>query len=128
TATYATVTISRLASSDATIALRPPASSADTYAASFQPPYVSRTKTIANPNIPGAGVLANAARVPSGVVTAKPATATMTRPRISIVVSTFCVRADPRRPAILIAASKTTIVAAHATLLKLAANGATRAM
>jgi hypothetical protein len=46
----------------------------------------------------------------------KPAIATITRPATSTIVSQFCVRAEVRRPTMLMSVSAATIAAAHSAL------------
>src|SRR6476619_7206897 len=107
----------RLATSTGTIARLPPRSSADRYAASFQPPYVSSTNTMARPNRPAGGVLTNSPPCVTGVeavdATTRAAATTATSPATSTIVNQFCVRADARRPAILTVVSATTTTAAQ---------------
>ena len=90
----------------------PPRTSAETYAASFQPPYVSRTNTIASPNaaVPVAGPLALMstadAVAPSPSVSA--ASATATTPPISTIANAFCMRDEPLSPTRLMPVSSST--------------------
>src|SRR5256885_3747525 len=96
--------------STGTIARLPPCTSADRYAASFQPPYVSNTNTIANPNNPGAGAAAENAVNVCGVAgdVMKPASAITSKPPTSTIVNQFCVHADVRKPTMLMIVSAAT--------------------
>src|SRR5690606_36802209 len=110
---YTSVMMTMESNSDVSTARGPPRTSAETYAASFQPPKVSTTNTIAKPNAPTPPLLGvETATVVSGAIM-KPANATNSTPPISSRVSTFCRCAELRRPTMLIAVSSTTASAAY---------------
>ncbi len=95
-------------SSDFSTARGPPRTSAETYAASFHPPNVSSTNTIASPIAPTLESLAALAAGACAGSSMKPAAATKSSPPISRMVKTFCKREELRSPTMLTAVSKST--------------------
>jgi hypothetical protein len=92
----------------------PPFTSAEMYAASFQPPNVNSTKSSAVPKsagTPDEGAAA-AAGATAGAGAAKPDTTTSSMPNTSSADITFCVRDASRRPMMFTAVNAITTSAA----------------